>query len=213
MHEEDIPIDFEDEPKEVGKPFKLIVGLFILLILVFSFIPYYVMKLDPNPNYDALSSVDIEDLIPDTRGHASSVQNANVDISKYRVIAVKVSTESCSFENKVCYAKALFYFVQDRTQYVKDPDRQYVQLPSDTLVSGGGDCEDHAILLASLLEAIGMDADVGLTQDHAFVRVQLPEAMWRYKADEDYVDLDTTGDNTFGEFKFKSTEIKSFVEL
>jgi len=37
--------------------------------------------------------------------------------------------------------------------------------------------------------------------------------MWRYKVGDDYIYLDTTGDNTFGEFKFKSEEVKSFVEL
>ena len=212
---EEIDLQEVDDLEEQNKPLRLIVGLFILMILIFSFIPFYVLKLDPNPDYNNLNSIDIEVLIPATRGYAANIQSATekIDVGDYRVIAVKLSTESCSWESDVCYAKALYYFVENKIKYVSDPEVQYVQLPSETLISGGGDCEDKAILLATLLEAIGLDADIGLTHDHAFVRVQIPDALWRYKADEDYIYLDPSGDNVFGEFNFKNTEIKSFVEL
>ncbi len=214
MSEEIIPEELE-EVKETSKPIKLIIGLFILLILIFSFIPYYIMKLDPNPNYDKLNSIDVSGLIPDTRGHASSIASApeKIDVGDYRVLAAKIAADSCTWESNVCYAKAQYYFVRDRIKYIPDPEKQYVQLPSETLISGAGDCEDRAILLATGLEAIGLDADIGLTHNHAFVRVQLPEALWRYKADEDYVYLDPRGENIFGEVNFNTDEIKSFVEL
>jgi len=205
---------FEEQDRKKG-PIKLIIGLFVLLILVFSFIPFYVLKLDPNPNYNTIDLLEVDELIPNKRGHAANVESATelIEVGDYRLLAVNIATESCTFESEVCYAKALYYFVQNKIKYVPDPDRQYVQIPSETLISGGGDCEDSALLLATLLEAIGNDADIGLTHDHAFVRVQLPEALWRYKADEDYVYLDPVGENKFGEVKFTTKEIKSFVEL
>ena len=205
---------FEEKDKD-KRPIKLIVGLFVLMILIFSFIPYYVLKLDPNPNYEKINSIEVEELIPEVKGRVTNIESTSkiVSVRDYRILATKIASESCSWESDVCYAKALYYFVRDRVKYVSDPDKQYVQLPSETLMSKGGDCEDKAILLATLLEAIGLDADVGLTHDHAFVRVQLANALWRYKADEDYVYLDPVGDNTFGEISFKVEEINNFIEL
>ena len=212
---EEIDLQEFEELEEPNKPLRLIIGLFILMILIFSFIPFYVLKLDPNPNYDNLNSVNIDGLIPATRGYAANMASVSekIDVGDYRIIAVKISTESCNWESDICYAKALYYFIENEIKYVSDPETQYIQLPSETLISGGGDCEDKAILLATLLEAIGFDADVGLTHSHAFVRVQIPDALWRYKADGDYVYLDPSGYNVFGEFNFKNTEINSFVEL
>ena len=204
---------FEEQDKK-DKPIKFIISLFILFIFIISFIPYYALKLDPNPNLNVIHSIDIGNQISNTSDHIESMSKVTgtINIGSYKVIANKIATESCS-ESNVCYAKAMFYFVRDNIQYVSDPEKQYVQSPSETLISGGGDCEDKSILLAVLLEAIGMDADVGLTQNHAFVRVQVPSALWRYKSDEDYVYLDPSGTIKFGEVSFSNKEIKGFIEL
>lgn len=209
-------LEYFQKKEREKRPINLIIGLFVLLILIFSFIPYYVLKLDPNPDYNIINSINIDELIPKTGGRAADINSAAdlVDVSDYRLLATKIASESCKWESKVCYSKALYYFVRDRIKYVSDPAKQYVQLPSETLISGGGDCEDKAILLAALEEAIGNDADIGLTQSHAFTRVQLPEALWRYKSDEDYVYLDSTCKQCkFGEISFNVKEIKTFVEL
>lgn len=50
-----------------------------------------------------------------------------------------------------------YYFVRDRIEYKSDP-LDHWQTPRETLESMRGDCEDKAILLASILIAFGYDA-------------------------------------------------------
>lgn len=56
-------------------------------------------------------------------------------------------------------------------KYVNDPfnkEGDYVQFPTETLTNKAGDCEDNAVLYASLLAAIGMEPVIILTPRHAF---------------------------------------------
>lgn len=43
------------------------------------------------------------------------------------------------------------------TTYAFDPDRETPRYPLETLLAGGGDCEDTSILYASLIKAAGVD--------------------------------------------------------
>lgn len=53
-------------------------------------------------------------------------------------------------------SRAIFYYVRDNVRYTQDPDGlEYVQSPLVTLISGHGDCDDQATLLASLLASVG----------------------------------------------------------
>ena len=52
------------------------------------------------------------------------------------------------------FAEFLLSFVQGAIAYVKDPhiaDTDWPRYPSETLMLGGGDCEDSSILYAELL--------------------------------------------------------------
>jgi hypothetical protein len=55
-------------------------------------------------------------------------------------------------------------------KYVTDAhvSGDYVQFPIETLQGKGGDCEDNAILFASLIESVGMESVVILIPGHAF---------------------------------------------
>ena len=81
-----------------------------------------------------------------------------------------------------------YYFVRDEIEYVDEP-RDTWRKPADTLEEMRGDCDDKAILLASLLIAMGFDAWVRIgtiripesarnrgvkpgTYDHAWVIVR-----------------------------------------
>lgn len=56
----------------------------------------------------------------------------------------------------VAEIRALFEFVRDRIRYIKDiRDVETLQWPTKTLDIEQGDCDDKAMLLASLLEATG----------------------------------------------------------
>jgi transglutaminase-like putative cysteine protease len=53
-------------------------------------------------------------------------------------------------------AKALFHFVRRNIRFTRDINGvETIQTPLVTLQLGQGDCDDHSILLASLMESIG----------------------------------------------------------
>ncbi|MBX7224018.1 MAG: transglutaminase family protein [Blastocatellia bacterium] len=63
-------------------------------------------------------------------------------------------------------AAALFDYVKKKVKYVPDPRGvNYVTRPDITLKFGGGDCDDQAVLLASLCEAIGMQTRLVLCEN------------------------------------------------
>ena len=63
-----------------------------------------------------------------------------------------------------------YELVRSEISYLTDEDNQW-QSPSETLELGTGDCEDHALLLASLLTALGGSCRVNLIAGHAFATV------------------------------------------
>ncbi|MDK2826607.1 hypothetical protein SAMN04488589_1558 [Methanolobus vulcani] len=63
----------------------------------------------------------------------------------------------------------LFDDTKEKIQYISDPrGKDLWSTPGDTITVGAGDCDDYAILLASLIEAIGGTSRVYLTDTHAF---------------------------------------------
>jgi len=58
---------------------------------------------------------------------------------------------------------AIGHWVGVNVKYVSDPNGlEYVASPLETLRIGAGDCDDFAVLIASLYESIGLDAVIGL---------------------------------------------------
>ncbi|MDD2438620.1 MAG: transglutaminase family protein [Methanosarcinaceae archaeon] len=69
---------------------------------------------------------------------------------------------------------ALFDKVNEEIEYISDPRGNDIWEPANqTLNIGAGDCEDQAILLASLIEAIGGTTRLYLTDTHAFAAVYI----------------------------------------
>ncbi|MDD3245530.1 MAG: transglutaminase family protein [Methanosarcina sp.] len=69
---------------------------------------------------------------------------------------------------------ALFDMVKEEVEYVSDPRGNDIWEPANvTLRIGAGDCEDQAILLSSMLEAVGGTTRVYLTDTHAFAAVYI----------------------------------------
>jgi len=67
---------------------------------------------------------------------------------------------------------ALFDMVKEEIEYVNDPRGNDIWEPANvTLKIGAGDCEDQAILLSSMIEAVGGTTRVYLTDTHAFAAV------------------------------------------
>ena len=67
-------------------------------------------------------------------------------------------------------------FIQNM-DYTLDPDSkgltEYPRFPVETLVDGGGDCEDTGILMASLLDVMGYNVSLILLPDHLAVGVEV----------------------------------------
>lgn len=69
---------------------------------------------------------------------------------------------------------ALFDAVKEKIEYVSDPRGNDIwESANVTLKIGAGDCEDQAILLSSMLEAVGGTTRVYLTNSHAFAAVYI----------------------------------------
>jgi len=69
---------------------------------------------------------------------------------------------------------AVFDMVKEKIEYVSDPRGNDIWEPANvTLRIGAGDCEDQAILLSSMLEAVGGTTRVYLTNTHAFAAVYI----------------------------------------
>ena len=72
---------------------------------------------------------------------------------------------------------SLFDYLSTNVQYVSDPhDSDYWATPVETINTGAGDCEDYALLMASLVEAIGGSSRIYLTDDHAFAAAYIGDA-------------------------------------
>lgn len=65
---------------------------------------------------------------------------------------------------------SLFKFIRDHFNYVPDPKRdEYFATPRETILNGlGGDCDDHAILMASCMRSIGGMTRIVIIKGHAY---------------------------------------------
>ena len=71
--------------------------------------------------------------------------------------------------------------------------------------SGGGDCDDNSVLLANLLQSIGINTRFTFVPRHVYVEAYLPDAIWRHKKEGDWVVLDSTCEYCeFGDISIQS---------
>lgn len=71
---------------------------------------------------------------------------------------------------------------------------EYPRYPLETLVDGGGDCEDTSILLASLAQAMGHHAVLLSPPEHLAVGIGVPSGGQFEHAGQSYAYAETTGD-------------------
>jgi hypothetical protein len=214
--EESLGADVVYKSASWKKPLIIIGTLFILLIMVLSIIPWFYIESNPPPNLEAVEDFK---LTPAERASLEEVEYERtsnirvamdqVDVFDYRSIATRLVSSACSTHSDSCYAKAIYYFVQDYVQYVPDPEVQYVESPAEVLLVRGADCEGIAILTIALLEAVGIDADLGVTPTHAFLRAQVGSSLWG----DEYVWLDPTSNSAFGDIEFSKSSVKGWLEL
>ena len=191
--------DYEKEPWHKG-PLRFILGLFLLLLIVSMAIPFYGIKTNPSPKQIPT----IDDIFPNgiegTIGNKTLINQredyyslVHSDEPIVKLAADRIAVASCASPSKVCYAKAIFYFTRDNFQYVNDPSAiEYVKTARQSLMSKGGDCDDASVLMASLLQAVGIRTRFVFEPGHVYIHALLPEALKKYKSDGDWVSLDGT---------------------
>jgi hypothetical protein len=187
----------EKEPWWRG-PAKWIIAMFLVLMLIGMYFPYYNLKHNPAPlNIPSIGDIShiFENAEIDNGGRTNQIGEAARYIDPTNPVikqtATTISTQSCD-GSRICNAKALYYFVRDNIEYVSDPSgMEYIEPPVELLKTGGGDCESGAILLAALQESVGINARIVLIPGHALIRIFMPDAPKMYRHG-DWIYLDWT---------------------
>lgn len=97
-----------------------------------------------------------------------------VDYRNTQINQVAVHTVIKSGDDDWLKTKAVLDFVSNDIKYISDPvdGFEYAKDPIETLMSGGGDCEDQTLLLCSMLESVGVHTYMAFTDNHVFALVQ-----------------------------------------
>ena len=203
----------EEPPKEKGNPFAYLLVLVIILLIILMAVPYYGIKLDPEPKSipkpSEVMPYHVKLLANETATMEIEDRNDILkmivsDHQSIRNMAVRIVTSSCR-SSEICYAKALFYFVRDNFQYVGDPGNEYYESPFETLYSGGADCDGLAILLANLESAIGIPTRFAFIPGHVYVQVKIDGAPRKYREEDDWISLDPSCSGCeFGEVPYST---------
>jgi transglutaminase-like putative cysteine protease len=172
------------------KPLVIVGSLFLILLMVATVIPYYSVKADPEPA-GALRLTELQ--IP-----AQNLSRTDGPIESFLMptdplvknVATRIATAGCD-SSLLCQAKSEFYFVRDNFVYVAEYD-DYIQTPAEMLSTHGGDCDDHAVLLANLLRAIGVPTKFAYQPNHVYVKAYIADAPSKYKDSEGWIPLDAT---------------------
>lgn len=151
--------------------------------------------------------------------------------SQVRELAVSLARRFHAGDFK--QVRRLFEFVRDEIGYISDPlGTEELQTPEKTIRLGSGDCDDKAILLSSLLIAIGFETGLFVADvnndgrpDHVYVGAYLPNAPESYKPFphremkdskdyHDWIPLDPTiEDSDFGLIPITDLSVFEFVQM
>lgn len=94
-----------------------------------------------------------------------------------------IQNAGCPSRDKKCQAIAIGQWVQDNVYYVHELPERF-QTPEETLRTLSGDCDDSTVLIACLLETIGIQSQlvcmkIGMNWSHIFpVAIMEPSRKW-----------------------------------
>ena len=193
-----------DSSKGMHSAVKMIIVLMFIFLLIMIVIPYYSISVNPKPkNIPTLSEIHVP--IPNITqkfelkskySFLSIIEPSQPDVKR---ISVSIASKSCLY-GRLCHAKAIYYFTRDNIKYVSDPRDGYVETALETLSAGGSDCDGMAVLLANMLESVGIHTRFVLIPNHIYVQAKLPKAPRKFRDEWGWVSLDATCKNCeFGE--------------
>ncbi|MFQ5621135.1 MAG: transglutaminase family protein [Candidatus Nanoarchaeia archaeon] len=209
-------MDHEEEYEDRYGPLRWIGAVFLLLLLVVWLIPLETIPLNPEPSNrlslsEAIAGLDLsserdESLVNQASDYVSRVDSKNQFV---KTVADRIVSAGCGSE-RICHAKALFYFVRDELNYVSDPSAyEYVKGPLESLQSTAGDCDDASVLLASMLGAVGIKSRFVFVPGHVYVEAYIPDAPNRYTQEGGWIVVDGTCSNCkFGELALAYAEME-----
>lgn len=187
--------EFMEEERWKKGPIVFIGGILLALLFVLSIVPAYNVKVDSNPT----STPERVDVFFGRNNQTVFSLESYSQIEDYVVTdgSIKQSADTISVfgcgNDRVCQAKAQYLFVRDKIIYTNDPLRhEFVKTPGYTLDVGAGDCDDHAVLLSSLLNSIGIETRFIFVPSHVYIQAYLPESLNKYQDDDGWVNLDAT---------------------
>jgi len=208
--DEEPEIEIVEEKESVWKgPLKWVIAGFILLILVSWTFSYYAVKVDPEPTYiptlaEVVGTLHVENVTHEVNGRYDFKRFITPSDPELKRVASNIASISCDSAQYVCQAKAVYYFVQRNIKYVPDPKQDYVESPKETLLTGAADCDGMAVLLATLEEAIGVNARLVFIPGHVYVELKLNDGPNKYKQ---WFPVDATCKNCrFGEVPASDAE-------
>lgn len=129
----------------------------------------FAMSADPNPQ-DVIVSKLLP--FPNKSKIEAAVEYNNPKVRNFALTATtKHFRDVKGFHDyrQIIQCFAIFKEVQSRWNYVNDPkNREYIAKATESLEHFSGDCDDHAILMASLIRAIGGTPRIIHTQAHMY---------------------------------------------
>ena len=131
----------------------LLCGIAVFLIVVTSPLTCQIVEIEPH----------------EVRRAKPYIEKIVVDDAELKELASALVQGYPDKEGKV---NAVYRYIVENLMYISDPAcTEVIQSPFETLNLKGGDCEDLAILICSLLENIGIRTYLVLTEDHAYALV------------------------------------------
>lgn len=125
--------------------------------------------------------------------------------------------QGCRNKDYFCEARVVYEWIKGNIRFVRDPhNTELLQEAFITLTEGYGDCDDHVILLNSMLQTIGVPTRIVLVAsrsaapniyNHIFTEALLP-----VKGKDTWVAMDTTPITQDGKMANFGYQPKGFTE-
>jgi len=114
--------------------------------------------------------------------YPSEIFKDKIDPMSVRNLAVSSVSKFRSPNSAATKIFGIYSFVSKSISYVSDPlGGEYIAWPNETIESGGGDCDDYAILLASMYQSVGLKPTIVQVYNreygHVFIIVPVSETL------------------------------------
>lgn len=129
----------------------------------------YAMKDDPNPQDLFLSKLLP---FPNKSEILKAIEYDNPKVRNFALLATTKHFKDIKGQQKYrkyiqCFA--VFKEIRNRWNYVNDPKgKEYIARATESLIHFSGDCDDHSILMAACIRAIGGTPRLISTSDHIY---------------------------------------------